>query len=361
MNFATLQLLRSFRRRLPRYLPAIFAVAVAAAAAAALGSLSSDVARKMTKEFRSRGANAVARSRTNEPLSAAALRSLETAPGVERTLPLRVEDASSGPRRFVAVELDFARARPFLGSWKIEGRLPAADDEALVGARLADRLDLGARKTLPVMLGGSRRDVRIAGRVSTGEGEDEELILAMQPSGAAPEADVVLLRLAGSGEAVANRALALERDTGARVDPLLAVATSEGRVVLRLRGLLVALGLAIALLAGLGTSTTLMASIVQRRREIALEKSLGAEPKRFFERFLAEALALGAIGGVLGTAAGLAAADRLERSLFGVPLSPQLFWSAAPVVLAAALAAVASLPSVRRALAIEAMTALRNE
>ena len=140
MNFATYQLLRSFRRRLPRYLPAIFALAVAAAAAAALGSLSSDVARKMTKEFRSHGANAVARGRAGGSMSEDAVRALGRAPGVERSLPVSVREATAGPRRFVAVSLDFARARTFLASWSVEGRLPANSDEALAGTRLADQI-----------------------------------------------------------------------------------------------------------------------------------------------------------------------------------------------------------------------------
>ena len=361
MSFAAHQILKSFRRRLPRYLPAVLALAVAAAAAAALGSLSADVARKMTTEFRRRGANAVARGKSGAPLPPAAVRAIETAPGVELALPLLVREASSGPRRFVAVAVDFVRARPFVAAWKLEGRLPAADGEAVVGTRLADRLDLGSRKELDAQISGTPRRYRIVGKVSTGEGEDEELLVPAAGLPSSGEAEAVLLRLAGSGGAVASRAAALEKASGARVDPLLAVSTSEGRVLLRLRGLLAALGVSIALLAALGTSTTLMASVVQRRREIALEKSLGAEPPRFFARFFTEALALGAIGGVLGTAAGLAAADRMERALFGVPLSVGVFWSVAPLVLAAAVAAASSLPSVRRALAIQAMTALREE
>jgi putative ABC transport system permease protein len=361
VSFATHQLLRSFRRRFPRYLPAILALAVAAGAAAALGSLSSDIARKMTREFRNRGANAVARSRDNRPLSEGAVRALERGSGVERSLPVRVREGSAGPRRIVAVALDFGRARPFLAGWTLDGRVPASRDEALAGTRLAERLDLGPQKEIDVDLAGIRRHLRIVGSVSTGEGEDEELLVPWAALPGSGEADAVLLRLAGSGPQVANRAAALEIESDARVDPLLAVSTSEGRVILRLRGLLAALGVSIALLAALGTSTTLMASVVQRRREIALEKSLGADAGRFFARFLLEALALGVIGGVLGTAAGLAAADRMERSLFGFPLSPSLFWSTMPLLLAAALAAASSLPSVKRALAIEAITALREE
>jgi putative ABC transport system permease protein len=100
---------------------------------------------------------------------------------------------------------------------------------------------------------------------------------------------------------------------------------------------------------------------VQRRREIALEKALGADAKRLFRRFFAEGAALGAIGGAAGTAAGLIAADRLERSLFGVSLTASPFWIAAPLLLSVALAAAASLPAVKRALRIEAITALREE
>ncbi len=363
MRFANRQILLSFRRRLPRYAPAIFAVGVAAAAVGALGSLTSDVARKMTAEFRRRGANAVARGRAGRPLAGPTVRRLEGAREVERALPVRVQEGAVGPRRLVAVGLDFAAAGPFLSGWDVEGRLPAGDGEAAAGTRLYDRLDLKLGREIELRIPGGPARLRVVGRVATGEGEDDELLI---PRGRIPrpdpgEADALLLRLAGSGPAVVENAARLERETGARIDPQLAVSTSEGRVVLRLRGLLAALAACIALLAALGTATTLMASVVQRRREIALEKSLGADAKRLFRRFFTEAAALGAIGGAAGTAAGLAAADRLERSLFGVGLTPSPFWAVAPLALAVALAAVASLPAVKRALAIEAITALREE
>lgn len=363
MKFSTRQLLRSFHRRLPRYLPAILAVAVAAAAVGALGSLAADVTRKMTEEFRRRGANAVARGRDGRPLPGEAVRRLEGSREVVRALPVRVQEAAAGVRRLVAVALDFDAAEPFRTGWDVEGRLPASDGEAAAGTRLFDRLGLALGRPVELDLPGGRRRFTVVGRVATGEGEDEELLLrrGQIPRADAGEADAVLLRLAGSGPAVAEGAARLERETGARIDPLLAVSTSEGRVVRRLRGLLAALAACIAALAGLGTATTLMASVVQRRREIALEKALGADAGRLFRRFLAEAAALGAIGGLAGAVAGLAAADRLERSLFGVALTPSLLWVVGPLLLSIGLAAAASLPAVKRALAIEAITALREE
>ncbi len=363
MSFAGRQLLRSFQRRLPRYLPAILAIAIAAAAIGGLGSLASDVTRKMTREFRLRGPNAVARGRGSRPLAGATTRRIAGAPGVERAMPIRVQDVAAGSRRVTAIAVDFSRAKPFFGSWDIDGALPADEGEAVAGVRLYDRLGLGRDRIVEVDLPGGRRPMKIVGRIATGEGEDEELILpwADLPRADPDESDAILLRLSGSGARITEGATRLERETGARVDPLLAVSTSEGRIVVRLRWLLTAMGIAIAALAALGTATTLMAAVVQRRREIALEKSLGAESRRLFVRFLAEGAALGAIGGAAGALAGLLIADRLERSLFGIPLTVSPFWVAAPFLLSIAIAAAAGLPAVQRALRIEAITALRNE
>src|SRR5215471_14475832 len=105
MNFALRQLVGSFRRRLPRYLPAVLAIAVAAAAVGALGSLSSDVGRKMTGEFRLRGANAVACGRGGAALEGRTVRALERSPAVVRALPVRLREAASGQRRLIVVGL----------------------------------------------------------------------------------------------------------------------------------------------------------------------------------------------------------------------------------------------------------------
>jgi len=363
LRFARRQLLLSFRRRLPRYVPAILAITVAAAAVGALTAIGNDIARKMAREFRQRGANAVARSRSGKTLPPSAVKEVSGDTAVERALPVSVREGAAGPRRFLIVGMDFSAAGPFLSGWDIDGRLPSAPTEALAGARLFERLGLGRSRDVEVAIGAERRRYSVVGKLATGEGEDEELIVARQslPGAEAGAADAVLLRLSGSGEAVARAASRLERETGARVDPLLAISTSEGRIVVRLRGILTALGIAIAVLAALGTATTLMASVVARKREIALEKSLGAGEGRLVRRFLAEGAALGAIGGLAGTAVGLLAADRLERGLFGVPLT--FTWPAAalPFGLSVAIAAAASLPALHRMLAIEAITALREE
>jgi len=332
VSFASLQVRRSIARRAGRFLPALVSLTVAAGAVGALGSLASDVGRKMRSEFRRGGANAVARGLSGAAIPAAIVAAMQREPGVERALPIDVTSESAGPHSLTSVSLDVQAARPFASSWNVSGRMPAGAGEALAGVRLARRLGWKLGQDVAVGPAGGRR-VRIVGVVTTGEGE----------------------------AAVSRAASRLERALRVRVDPILAVSASEGRIVERLRGLLAAIGAAVALLAALGTGTTLLASVAQRRREIALEKSLGAERGRILARFALEALALGLAGGVIGAAAGRVSAEVIERRLFGVGLSPSLFWSLVPVALAAGLALASSAPAVRRALAIEPITALREE
>jgi putative ABC transport system permease protein len=360
-RFAARQLLRSLERRLPRYGAAVAALGLAAGAVCALGSLSSDITRKMTREFRSQGPNAVARGARGSAISPEKVAGISHAPEVAMAVAARVCNVDIGARKALAVAIDFPSARPFTSTWSVDGRLPDRKDEVAVGTRLYDRLSLKRNGWIDASVPGGRLHLRVVGRISTGEGEDEELLLpiASLPDAGGPSA--VLLRLRGEGAEVTREAADLERRSGLRVDPLLAVSSSEGRVVARLRGLLSALAIAVAVLAALGTATTLLASVAQRRREIALEKSLGATSRRLLVRFFAEGIALGALGGVLGVAAGLGAADGLERRLFGVSLHVSSAWIFTSLLLALSVSALASIPPVRRVLAIEPIRALREE
>jgi ABC-type antimicrobial peptide transport system permease subunit len=63
---------------------------------------------------------------------------------------------------------------------------------------------------------------------------------------------------------------------------------------------------AIALgIAGLGVANALLAAVRERRREIGVLKAIGARDRDILRWFLLEAFAVGTVGGVLGTVAGL--------------------------------------------------------
>lgn len=70
-------------------------------------------------------------------------------------------------------------------------------------------------------------------------------------------------------------------------------------------GLLVGLGSVALLVGGIGVANTMIISVLERRREIGLRRSLGATRAHIRRQFLAEALLLSGLGGVLGAGIGV--------------------------------------------------------
>jgi putative ABC transport system permease protein len=78
-------------------------------------------------------------------------------------------------------------------------------------------------------------------------------------------------------------------------------------------------GLAL-LVGGIGIMNIMLVSVTERTREIGVRMAVGARRRRILGQFLAESVALSAMGGVLGVLAGAALAV-LAREVFQVPAS----------------------------------------
>lgn len=138
------------------------------------------------------------------------------------------------------------------------------------------------------------------------------------------------------------------------------------------KGILAGIGGVALLVAALGIANTMVMAVLERTREIGVMKAVGASPRDIRRIFLAEAAAVGVVGGLLGVLLGIGGGELIELviRLLNPPRageSPaEIFSVGAPLALGAfglavGVAVVAGwLPS-RRAMRMSPVQALRYE
>ncbi len=252
-----------------------------------------------------------------------------------------------------AIEVGMAPIAPW---WKIEGELPAdtvarnpsAPVMALVGRALAERYGLRPRGRAWLRPEGDGEPLllHVSGLLEAGGLEDETIYLplaAAQRFTARPgELDRVLVSAlikpgfppapdAGADPEgferwfctpyVTSVAYDLDRTLpGVEARPVAQLVEAEGRVVHRLNLLMLLLTLAVMIAAAFGVMSTMTAIVVERTREFALQRSLGATRGTLSRHLVLETFAVGLLGGAIGSAAGLLLSQLAGRAAFGVAI-----------------------------------------
>ena len=200
------------------------------------------------------------------------------------------------------------------------GHAPRADDEIVV----AGPATVGRR--VPVVTAAGPRTYVIAGTVRPRTGEQPVFFTDAQAARLSPAADALVT----GDAAMAARAAALP---GAYLRVLAGADRHEAdpgalRDTTELGGLTTFLGVAALLSAFVAvtvTASTFGLSVAQRRRDLALLRTIGATPKQVMRTICAEAALVGAGGSAAGCLLGLAGAPLLASWIVRQGLAPSWF------------------------------------
>ncbi len=331
-------LARALGVRRGRALTAFFAVAVASAVATATLDLYTDVEAKLHKEFRSYGANVVLTAKSGSSLPPDALGRVDSIIGSQGLaapfafVVARTKDASP----VVVAGTDWERVRK-LDKWWSVSSWPARPGEALLGVRAAQAL---APKDKPFSLSfhGKAIEVTPAGTVRTGAGEDSRVYLSLADFNAWTGLGPSTIEVAVTGSAADINAAIAKLSAAvpeAKPEPVRQIVEAETRVLGKTRAALLASTLIIILTSGLCMLATLTASVLERRRDFAVMKALGASRRVVNALFAAEAGVIGAAGALAGFAVGIGIAAWIGRANFHAGVSPR--FSILPAIVGASV------------------------
>ena len=375
--------LRSFTIKRSQAGLAVASVLVGAAVASMLLNLYGDVRRKMTQEFRAYGPNVVIAPREStswakftsaaaskpaglmEESNEAKLASLLARSPGSAAVPVlysvvKLNRIPFDPRlpefqNLVAAGVDFAALHRLYPGWRMQrGGATGGATNAVIGSRVAALLHLGAGDRLELQALGASNDsanppaatFRISGVVSTGASEDDQVFvpLASLQKLAGLESRISLIEVS-----IPSEAQKIERASqeiagalpGVDVRPVRQIVYSSGKVLGTIRWLTVSLTGLILIIIALSVTATMTTIVAERRKDVAVMKSLGASDGLVMRLFLSEGAGLGLIGGLVGFVLGVLLARGLAERLFGVSLSPA-WWTLPAVALAAGVLAIAA-------------------
>ncbi len=368
---------RAFARRITRVLIASLSIVVGATTLSALAIITYTVPDQIARELRSYGANLVVSPSSTQTVRVDDMVALNAAladAGVQVIghAPYRQDNLLYNQQPLSAMGTDLALATAMRPYWSIDGRLPAASHEVLVGRDLAQRYGFEVGDALAVV-GQAEQGVdsppvtlRVSGLLRTGGPEDAMIVLALDdlesilPSDG--RLDMIEYSVLGDEAALQTVATMIEgTDHAVHAQVVKRITRSESGVLLTLRALIWIVSIVIGALTLISVTTTMNAVVSERATELALKKALGASSEQIVGEFIGEGVILGLFGGLLGALGGMAVGALVTREVFNMDL--QASWWVVPVTMlvAALVTGLGSFVTVRRIINIDPALVLGGE
>jgi putative ABC transport system permease protein len=341
-----------------RLVVALLTLTTGAAICSALLNINLDAERKLTREFRTLGANVVVAP--PQVGSNAALANSDVAQRIMAmdssrlvaAAPYLYVAATSGSQPVILAGTWFDQVAKMNSWWKVDGEWVTSRDDrshCLVGRTAARQLGLSTGSRITLRSGGHDISMTVAGVVSSGGDEDSQIFssldVAQELAGLPGRMSLVQLSVSGTSPEIEAFTRRLSGALpGLEVRPVRQLAAAEGVLLGRIRGLIFWTITLILTLTALGVLASMAALAMERSRDVGLMKALGGPVSRIMRLFFTEAGTLGVIGGILGFAAGVVLARWIGGKVFGVAISPRLVVLPVTVFLTALVALAGAFP-----------------
>jgi putative ABC transport system permease protein len=359
----------------------LLALGAGAAITAALLNLQIDAKRRLTTEFRALGANVIVAPRDANANSSGG--TMEQ--GLLADLPTENAGKLVPAVAFLYVIGEVAKAgeihhkpaviagtegqgltqvRPGRRT-EYSAELEKDPETCEIGAKAAEQFKVHAGDSLHLRNQSREATCKVYAVVATGGAEDTQIFtklsVAQMLADLPGRISLVQLSVTGTPDSIERFIGALsQRLPGADVHGIKQLAEAEGKLYNRISGLLSATVIIVLFLTSLCVMAGMSNVAIERKNDVGLMKAIGGSVRRVVRLFLAEAILMGIVSGVIGSAFGILGSVWLGKTIFGAAAQPR--WIVYPVSVGITIiVSVASAFPLRRLASIRPASVFRGE
>ena len=374
-KFYLKMIMTSLARRRARMLTALLAIAMGATILSGLVTIYYDIPRQMGKEFRSYGANMLViptnpdKKITNDQLDE--IKSLIPSGKLVGQAPYIYINAKINEQPYMLAGTDLKGAKENSPYWLIDGSWPEKSREVLIGNEVSKALELKEGDKIiintPKVHGEGSIDTNfvVSGVVTTGGKEEELIFMSIDDISQLVKDknfDVVEYSIEAEQNGLSKIVSNISQKDGSLTPQMVKRVTASQDIVLnKLQALVFIVTIIVLFIMMICVSTTMMAVVTERRKEIGLKKALGATNSSVIVDFLGEGAFLGIFGGLLGVVLGYIFANRVSISVFARKVNFLPLLVPMTIIVCIVITIVASLIPVSKTVDIDPALVLRGE
>ena len=234
-----------------------------------------------------------------------------------------------------------------------------------VGAKAAEQFRVHAGDSLHLRNQGREATCKVFAVVATGGAEDTQiftkLATAQMLADLPGRISLIQLSVTGTPDSIKRFITTLsQRLPSADVHGIKQLAEAEGKLYNRISGLLSTTVIIVLILTSLCVMAGMSNVAIERKNDVGLMKAIGGSVRSVVRLFLAEAILMGIVGGVIGSAVGIVGSIWLGKTVFGVAAQPR--WIVYPVSVGITIiVSVASAFPLRRLASVRPASVFRGE